>query len=180
MSRLGKVKIKVPANTKIIIKSRLCLIEGPFGILTQRLPKQISLQIHSTGITLNYSGLFTPTISSHLGLLATLLKNKLLGVHVQFEKKLELIGIGYRAKIDNNILFIVVGYSHPTFFPIPNILELTIINKTLISIKGLDKQAVCLFASKIRNLRVPEPYKGTGIKYKTELVVRKIGKSLKT
>lgn len=180
MSRLGKLKIKIPLKTCIILKSRLCIIEGPLGSLNQIIPKSIFLRIETTGIHLLPCGILNKNISKQLGLVVSLLKNKIIGVHRKFEKKVQLIGVGYRSKIENNILYIMVGFSHPTFFHIPPNLTITIQNQILIIITGIDKQAVCLFASQLRELKPPEPYKGKGIRYKHEIVIKKLGKSPKT
>lgn len=179
MSRLGKLIIKVPSKTKIIIKSRLCIIKGPLGSLCQIIPKSIRILITSTGLFLNSFDFKTKSISKEQGLLATLLRNKIFGVNYKFEKKLQVIGVGYRAKLLKNKLILFVGYSHSTFLTIPLNLNVIINNNGIIHIQGIDKQSVCLFASLIRKIRPPEPYKGKGIKYINEILIKKIGKSNK-
>lgn len=178
MSRLSKFLIRVPLGTTIILKSRICVIEGPCGSLSQIIPNLISLVFNPNGLLLISKSLLTRSISKQLGLLSRLLKNKILGVNFQFKKKLQVIGVGYRSKVENNKLILVVGYSHSTFFIIPPYIQITI-NRDIIVITGIDKQTVCLFASKIRHLKPPEPYKGKGIKYLSEILIRKIGKSNK-
>lgn len=180
MSRLGKVQIKVPLKTTLILKASLCVIKGPFGSLSQKIPKSIFLTVTPSGLRLVPRNILNKEVSKQLGLVVALLKNKIIGVNVQFFKKLQLIGVGYRAKIENQTLFLSVGFSHITFFPIPSQLQITILNHVQIVITGIDKHAVCLFASQLRNLKPPEPYKGKGIKYKHEIIIKKIGKSPKT
>jgi len=180
MSRLGKLPLLIPFPTKVIIKSRLCFMEGPYGSCIQKLPKSIFLNLTSAGLVLNYSGDITKEVSTKQGLLMRLLKNKLIGIHYKFEKNLQLIGVGYRAKLEQDKIYLFIGFSHSTFLVIPKGLMITITNNIFIKILGIDKQLVCLFASKIRQFKVPEPYKGKGIKYINEIIIRKVGKSNKT
>lgn len=178
MSRLGKLQIKIPDNTKIILTSRICIIEGFYGKLEQKIPKNIFIKITSYGIFIMRK-VTTKQICEQQGLVYSLLRNMIIGVSTKFEKKLKLIGIGYRASIKFTKLILFLGYSHLTFFDIPNELQVFVINNSSIIIQGIDKKVVSLFASKIRALKRPEPYKGKGVHYTNENLIRKIGKSNK-
>ena len=111
------------------------------------------------------------------GLLRALLNNMIKGVHTKFEKKLQMIGVGYKAQVQNKKLTLNVGFSHPVIFTIPEDLEIIVDANTNLTIKGSNKETVGLYASKIRAIRPPEPYKGKGIRYTDEVVLRKAGKS---
>ena len=176
MSRIGKLCLFIPKNCKIILTPRHCHFLGSYGKLSQLIPKSLSLRVTNLGIFVNFQK-FSTLISEQQGLLHALLQNKIIGVSKQFEKKLELIGVGYRAYIDSEKLILLIGASYTTFFFIPISLTVNIITNTQIIIQGIDKHSICLFASKIRSLKPPEPYKGKGIKYFNESIIRKIGKS---
>ena len=114
------------------------------------------------------------------GLYHALINNMIVGVHTGFEKKLEMVGVGYRAAVAGNVLDVQVGYSHPTKLSIPKGLQVSVEKGTVILVSGLDKQAVGQFAAEVRGLRPPEPYQGKGIRYADEYVRRKAGKAAKS
>lgn len=176
MSRIGKLCIFIPCNLKIILTPRSCSFIGRYGQINQIIPRTICIDAKKEGLYL-VSKHNTLSVSKQSGLLHSLLKNHLIGVSNKFQKKLQLIGVGYRAFLESNKLILLVGSSYTTFFYIPSTLTITITTNINISIEGINKQAVCLFASKVRALKPPEPYKGKGIKYFNELIIRKAGKS---
>jgi large subunit ribosomal protein L6 len=178
MSRIGKLPIQIPKNIKIYKTPRQIQIYGPYGVLIQNIPKNLYIFIKLNILYIKTTKT-TKQISQEHGLIRSLVKNKILGVIKPFKKTLVLIGVGYRAILKNQTLILKLGYSHKTFIVIPDNLFIQLDNHIYITIQGINKEIVCLFISKIRSLKPPEPYKGKGIKYLNEIIKRKIGKSNK-
>lgn len=179
MSRLGKTPIAIPKGVEVkTSKEGKVHVVGPKGTLEMQLPKGIHLKIEGTVVSVERDEALVPEKAMH-GLYRALLNNLLVGVSTGFEVKLTMIGVGYRANVQGNILDLQVGYSHPTTLVIPKGVQVTVDKGTMISIKGIDKQLVGQFAAETRAVRSPEPYKGKGIRYEDEFVRKKEGKAAK-
>lgn len=181
MSRIGKAPIQLPAGVSIdVSKGNLVTVKGAKGTLTQQVDPDIKLNVEDGVLSL-----VRPTDSirhrSFHGLYRSLINNMVTGVSKGFEKELELVGVGFRGTASGNLLELNLGYSHPIYFYIPD--ELTVETTAekgknpTIKLAGIDKQLIGQVAAKIRAFRKPEPYKGKGVKYKGELIRRKVGKS---
>lgn len=176
MSRIGKLLIKVPKTVNINLDSNQIIVKGPIGELIQKIPKEISVVFLNDVIQINKVE-ETRSARQKYGLMRSLIKNMVLGVEKKFEKKLQMIGVGYKAQVQANQLTLNVGCTHPIVFSIPPGMEINVDSNTNLTIKGSDKETVGLLAAKIRSTRPPEPYKGKGIKYTDEIILRKAGKS---
>ena len=176
MSRIGKLPIKVPKNITVNIQNDNILIKGPTGELTQKIPKEINISFNENTITLKPNE-DTRLANQKYGLLRSLIKNMVLGAEKKFEQKLQMIGVGYKAQVQSNKLTVNAGYTHPVIFDIPNGMDVTVEANSNLTIKGSNKDMVGLLAAKIRATQPPEPYKGKGIRYVDEIILRKAGKS---
>ena len=175
MSRVGKKPIELPEGITVAISSNEITIKGKKGELNATFPDTIKLQKNQDKITivpLNE----TKNAKSAWGMTRTIVNNMVLGVSEGYTKNLEINGVGYRASIEGNILTLQLGYSHDIKLAIPGDLDVKCIKPTEVSVNGINKQKVGQFASEIRKLRKPEPYKGKGIKYQNEFIRRKEGK----
>ena len=176
MSRIGKLPITIPQEVSIDLNGTDIKVEGKFGILQITIPK--SIEIIQTKNLLNvHLKENKRNIKSLHGLYRTLIHNMIIGVSEQFQLTLILKGVGYRAMVKNNELILNLGYSHLVNLPIPSTISVEVSQNTTINLKSCDKELLGLFASKIRSWRRPEPYKGKGILYKDEHILRKAGKS---
>lgn len=176
MSRIGKLPVKLPTKVEATFNNKQLIIKGPFGNLNLEIPNEIDLNLTNDQINV-IKNQETRIAKQKHGLIRSLVQNMVTGVTKQFEQKLEMVGVGYRATLQGSNLILNVGYSHPITFKIPDELNIKIENNTKLIIKGIDKEKVGLFSSKIRAIRPPEPYKGKGIKYENETILRKAGKS---
>ncbi len=176
MSRVGKNPISVPEGVKIVRKERMITLEGPKGTLHHTIPAGIEVTEEDGKIILNRSNDQRRQRSLH-GLTRTLVANMVTGVTDGFRKTLEIVGVGYRADVQGDILNMTLGYSHPIRFKIPEGISIQVERQTLINVQGIDKYLVGQVAAKIRDFRKPDPYKGKGIKYTDEVIRRKVGKS---
>ncbi len=177
MSRIGKKIITIPDNINVIMENRQIKVKGPKGELSLDLHPRIEIKIENKTIVVNKTGNDKLSRSLH-GLFRQLIANLILGVNEGFEKRLELKGIGYRVQAAGDKLNMALGYSHPIEFKAPKGITFSV-EKSIIIVKGIDKQLVGETAAKIRNLRPVEPYKGKGIRYVDELVIKKVGKAAK-
>jgi len=175
MSRIGKLPIILPKNIQITLEGNCLSVKGPKGTLTQKIPKEIKIVITQELIELNKIE-NTRIARAKYGLTRSLLQNMIIGTTLKFEKRLQMIGVGYRAQVKENELVLNVGYSHPISIKIPEDIEIKIENTNLI-ITGNNKEKIGILAAKIRGTRPPEPYKGKGIRYLDEILIRKAGKS---
>ena len=177
MSRIGRKTIKLPQGVTVTVNGPSVAVTGPKGKLAMEMRPEISLK--------NVDGELTIEIvkegkeaSAFMGMTRALVNNMVNGVSAGFEKKLELVGVGYRAKMNGaDTLSLTVGYSHPVEFKVPAGIQIEVTDNQFVTIKGSDRQLVGQIAANIRKIRKPEPYKGKGIKYSTEVVRRKQGKS---
>lgn len=177
MSRIGKKPIPIPKGVKIALAGNLVKVEGPLGKASKRIPENVNVVVESEQIVIE-SGFESQRSTALLGLSRTLVANLVEGVTKGFQKDLEINGVGYRAESKGpKILNLALGYSHPIEFSIPDGITIDVEKQTLISVKGVDKELVGDTAANIRAFRSPEPYKGKGIKYKNEKIIRKAGKA---
>ena len=176
MSRIGKKPISLPNAVEVTVDGNLITVKGPKGVLTQALPEGIGVQVEDNQIQVTRPN-DSKTVCAYHGLSRALVANMVEGVTNGFEKKLELIGVGYRSQMQGKKLVISIGFSHPVEVDAPEGIEFEVPAATKITIKGIDKQLVGNTAAHIRAIRKPEPYKGKGIKYDNEVIRRKAGKS---
>jgi large subunit ribosomal protein L6 len=178
MSRKGKMPIILPKGVEIKVSGNVVSVKGPKGTLTGTLAEGITLEIKPDVVHVKAKDA-TRQLSRFHGLLRSLVQNMIIGVTTGFDKQLEMVGVGYRAAIQGNLLDLQIGFSHPTRIDIPKGLQVKVEKNTAISITGIDKQVVGEFAAKIRAIRPPEPYQGKGIRYSGEVVRKKAGKAAK-
>ena len=176
MSRIGKQEIQIPSGVKVTLEGRTVKVKGPGGSLEQELMPDINAELTDTTVKLLRSNDSRSARSLH-GLARSLVANMVAGVSVGFEKKLEIVGVGYKADVKGSVVNLTLGYSHPLNYKLPDGIKVTVDKQTSISIKGADKQAVGQVAADIRSMRLPEPYKGKGIKYADEVIRKKAGKA---
>src|SRR5262245_55784078 len=179
MSRIGKIPVAVPANVKVAVAPGEVSVEGPLGKLKQSLLPLVEVQFDQAAKRLVVSRKQENRQAKAVhGLTRALIRNMVEGVSKGYEKKLEIVGVGYIASIQKNVLQLRVGFANEVQLPIPTGLNVTCPDQTHIVIKGVDKQAVGQFAAEVRAVRKPEPYKGKGIRYEGEQVRRKAGKAV--
>lgn len=177
MSRIGKKPIVIPQGVKVSIKDGEVFVEGKLGKQQFRLPShRITCDIKENQVLVN-SPLAARLDKSLHGLSRSLIANMIKGVSEGYSKELEIQGVGFRAAIQNNILVLILGFSHPVNFIVPPDIKIETPKPTQIIVKGIDKQRVGEIAAQIRRLFPPEPYKGKGIRYLGEFVRKKIGKA---
>ncbi|GAB1449486.1 MAG: 50S ribosomal protein L6 [Bacteroidetes bacterium] len=181
MSRIGKAPISLPAGVEVSVSpSNEVSIKGPKGTLTQQVDADITVSVEGNVITLTRPTDQKRHKAMH-GLYRALLNNMVFGVSQGYKKRQELVGVGYKATNDGNILDLTLGYSHHIYFEVPK--ELSVKTEQdkgknpIITLEGSDKQLIGQVAAKIRSLRAPEPYKGKGIKFEGEVLRRKAGKT---
>ncbi len=176
MSRIGKKPIELPAGVSVQIDAGKITVTGPKGTLSQDIPGEITISQEGSTLLVTRPNDNKQNRAFH-GLVRALVANMVQGVSGGFERKLELVGVGYRAQLQGKKLVINIGFSHPVEVEPPEGIEFEVPAVTRITVKGIDKQLVGNTAAHIRAIRKPEPYKGKGIKYENEVVRRKAGKS---
>jgi large subunit ribosomal protein L6 len=179
MSRIGKQPVAVPAGVKIGVANQDISVEGPLGKLSWGLCPEISAKYDEATkqIIVSRAGDTRQARALH-GLSRAVIQNMVVGVTKGYEKKLEIVGVGYLAAVQKGTLQLRVGYANEVHLPIPTGLTVTCPDQTHIVIKGSDKQKVGQFAAEVRAVRKPEPYKGKGVRYEGEVVRRKAGKAM--
>ncbi|MDR0586234.1 MAG: 50S ribosomal protein L6 [Treponema sp.] len=175
MSRIGKIPVKLPQGVKVNFQNELITVEGPKGKLTQRYHPVISFEEKNGEISVGRANEEKQTKAFH-GLYRNLLNNMVTGVSSGFTKVLLINGVGYRAEVQGKLLVMSLGYSNDIYVGIPDGIAVAA-DAGKVTVSGIDKQKVGEFASQVRKLRVPEPYKGKGIRYEDEQIRRKVGKS---
>jgi large subunit ribosomal protein L6 len=175
MSRIGKKPIPVPQGVKVAVDGQIVKAEGPKGKLSQTVHDALSVSLDENVLTVGRSSDQRQVRALH-GLMRSLLANMVHGVKDGFERKLEIVGIGYRCQLQGKNLQLALGYSHPIIFPLPDGVQAEVERQVSITLKGADKALVGQTAAKLRALRKPDPYKGKGIKYADEYIRRKVGK----
>jgi large subunit ribosomal protein L6 len=178
MSRIGKQLIKVPAGVEVSINNNTIQIKGAKGQLSYTFAPVVTVAVNDGAIQVKCNSK-EPKDRSLFGLTRALINNMILGVSAGFEKRLEIIGVGYRAQTNGQKITLNLGFSHPVELEAPKGVAVTMDKeqKNVVIISGIDKQAVGQFAANIRGFRPPEPYKGKGIRYAGEQVARKAGKA---
>ena len=175
MSRIGKQPIEVPEGVTVDVGTGVVSVKGPKGELSQTVDRDMKVALDDGTLTVERPTDRGPHRALH-GLTRSLLANMVEGVTNGYEKRLEIQGVGYRARLQGKALELSVGYSHPVAMPAPDGIEFEVPQQTEVIIRGIDKQLVGETAARIRRVRPPEPYKGKGIRYAGEHVRRKVGK----
>lgn len=176
MSRIGKLPIPLPAGVKVSLEGDQITVTGPKGTLSRKIASSVSVSVDQNQISVTRPDDSILSRSTH-GLTRTLINNMVIGVTKGFEKVLEISGVGYRAEVKGDVLNLSLGYSHPVNFPLPQGITAEVEKMTRITLKGIDKELVGQVAAKVRGFRGPEPYKGKGIRYADEVILRKAGKT---
>jgi large subunit ribosomal protein L6 len=177
MSRIGKQPITIPAKVKVEVKGQSVHVEGPKGKLDWELPSRTSLKVQDGKVVVSRQGDDAKAKALH-GLSRALVNNMVKGVSEGFVKKLEIQGVGFKAAVQGQSVNLSLGYSHPVVYAIPAQIKVTVEENTKLTIEGPDKRVVGLVAAEIRGFYPPEPYKGKGVRYTDERVVRKEGKTV--
>ena len=173
MSRIGNKILTLPSNVTLTVDGNKVTVKGPKGELSTEVNKHITVEVKENEVVItrdndNYKN-FHGTANANI-------KNMIVGVSEGFEKKLEAVGVGYRFNLKGNNLVVTAGYSHPVEVSIPAGIKLEVPSNTELFVRGADKQLVGEFAANVRKIRQPEPYKGKGIRYTDEHIIRKVGK----
>jgi len=178
MSRIGKLPITLPDNVDVNYNQSEITVKGKFGTLRTKIPNTIAILQEDNSLKVSLKSEARSDRSLH-GLYRTLINNMVIGVSEQFQLTLILKGVGYRAAVQGKEIVLNLGYSHPVKMEIPEEISVEVAQNTTVNLKSCDKELLGLFASKIRAWRRPEPYKGKGILYQGEQIIRKAGKSAK-
>ena len=176
MSRIGKAPISVPDKVTVSLNGLSVTVKGPKGELSRTLPDGVSISQEGNTLQVNPVNDSRRSRERH-GLSRTLVANMVEGVSQGFTRKLEIVGVGYRAAVQGKKLVVSAGYSHPVEMVPPEGVTFTVENNTTVFVSGADKELVGNEAAKVRAIRPPEPYKGKGIKYEGEKILRKAGKT---
>ena len=175
MSRLGKKPIAISSGVTVSVTRNTVTVKGNKGELSQEIFEGYTVTVEETVVVVKSEN-EGREFGANWGLLAVLITNMIKGVSEGYTKSLIVDGVGYRVKVTGNVVNLAVGYSHPVDMEIPKGLTVEVPSNTVLIISGIDKQVVGEFAAQIRKVRPPEPYKGKGIKYKEEVILRKEGK----
>ena len=175
MSRIGNRVIHIPSDVTVTLDGNKVTVKGPKGELTEEFNNLISINIEDNKLTCKRANeeLFTKSIH---GTTNALIENMIIGVSKGYTVELETVGVGYRFQVSGKQINVSAGYSHPVVVDIPEGITVEAPSTTELKLSGIDKQKVTEFAANIRKIRKPEPYKGKGIRYKGEVIIRKVGK----
>ncbi len=173
MSRIGNRILTIPAGVTVSVDGTLVTVKGPKGELSTEVDQNIKVEVEGTEVKVTRRN---DNFKAAHGTVNANISNMITGVSVGFEKKLEAVGVGYRFALKGNELVITAGYSHQVNLEVPEGITLESPSNTELFIRGIDKQAVGQFAANVRSVREPEPYKGKGIRYSDEHIIRKEGK----
>ncbi len=179
MSRIGKKPIEIPDGVKIRQDGSLMTVDGPKGTLSMEIPAGVEIVLEGSVARVDTLSDDTKGRSIH-GLVRTLIANTVTGVSAGFEKALEIVGVGYRGEVQGNVLKLLIGYSDPVEYTMPEGITIKVDKQVNLVVSGIDKELVGRVAAQIRDLKKPEPYKGKGIRYAGEYVKKKVGKSAGT
>ena len=174
MSRLGKIPVTIPSGVEVTFTDGLLTVKGPKGTLTLPMREDVNLVIEGSEITLSPAN-ESKSAGALWGTYAALTRNLITGVTEGFKRILEIEGVGYRAEAQGQKLTLSVGFSHPVLMDVPEGMTVTV-EKGIITVEGIDKHAIGQFAANIRKVKPPEPYKGKGIRFQGEYIIRKQGK----
>ena len=177
MSRIGRAPVAIPAGVEVTLAdNNVVTVKGPKGTLTQQFNANLTINVEGNVVTVARPNDLKENRALH-GLTRSLINNMVVGVTEGFKKTLEVNGVGYRVALEGNKLVMNLGYSHQVIMEAPAGITVEVPNPNLIIVSGYDKQLVGQFAANIREKRLPEPYKGKGIKYSDEVIRRKVGKT---
>jgi large subunit ribosomal protein L6 len=176
MSRIGRKPVAIPKGVQVGVKGRDVEVKGPKGTLSMTVHGLCSVRVADGTVVVAREAEHRTARALH-GLTRALVANMIQGVTSGFERRLEIVGIGYRAQLAGRTLTFSLGYSHPIVFPLPDGVTAELDKQTLITLRGVDKYLVGQTAARIRALRPPDPYKGKGVRYSDETVRRKVGKA---
>ncbi len=176
MSRVGKLPVQIPQGVKVEVQDNHVKVEGPKGTMTQDFSPDVSIKVEENTVVVERNK-ETKQARSYHGLYRQLVQNMVTGVSTGFSRRLLVTGVGYRAEVNDDRLILNIGYSNPIEYVIPEGVTVTTEGQNKVIVSGMDKQKVGQVSSEIRSLRMPEPYKGKGIKYEDERLRRKVGKS---
>ena len=176
MSRIGKLPFAIPDGVEVKVDGNVLTAKGPKGTETVEFPSEIEVKVEGSEVIVNRKGEDRKSRSLH-GLFRTLVSNAIHGVKTPFEKKLEIVGVGYRAAMQGSAINLSLGYSHPVIVEPPKGISIAVEANTKITVSGTNKQLVGDVAALIRSKRPPEVYKGKGVKYEGEYIARKAGKA---
>lgn len=177
MSRVGKKPIEMPAGVEVKLETGKVTVKGPLGEISQVVNPKLTIKKENNTLTVERPSDQKLYREMH-GLTRNLIANMVMGVSKGFEKTLEITGVGFKAAVQGSNLMLTLGFSHPIVYPLPNGIKATVDPKqTQVTLKGVDRQLVGQIAANVRSLKKPEPYKGKGIKYSTEVIKRKEGKA---
>ncbi len=179
MSRIGRKPIEIPKGVTVMVKDNTITVKGPKGELIETVHSDIGVEVKDQQVLITRKSDEGKYRALH-GLWRALIQNMITGVTMGYSKKLEIIGVGYRAEMKGTRLNLLLGFSHPILFAAPDGIKIEAPTQTSIMISGVHKQLVGLVAAKIRSFRPPEPYKGKGVKYEGEYIRRKAGKAAAT
>ena len=177
MSRIGKLPITIPAGVKVAVDTDAVHVEGPKGKLHTTVPAGINVNVEGNVVRIERRAEDRKSRALH-GLTRKLIANMAQGVSQGFTRVLDINGVGYRAEVKGQEIHMTLGYSHPVIFPLPQGVTALVERQIIITLSGADRQLLGETAAKIRGLRLPEPYKGKGIKYREEFIKRKAGKAV--
>jgi len=175
MSRIGRKPILLPKGVKVALEGQHVKVEGPRGRLAHSVPGVVTVSLKDGQLHVARNVEHRGARALH-GLTRALLANMVQGVSEGFERKLEIVGIGYRAQLQGKNLQLTLGYSHPVLFPLPEGIQAEVDRQVLVTLRGADKALLGQTAARLRSLRKPDPYKGKGVKYVGEVIRRKVGK----
>lgn len=173
MSRVGNRILSLPENVTVTTDGNIVTVKGPKGELSTEINKNITVNVEGNEVKIERK---SDEYKNFHGTANANINNMIIGVTKGFEKKLESVGVGYRFQIKGSDLEVKAGYSHPVIVKVPAGITLESPSNTELTVKGIDKQLVGEFAANVRKIRKPEPYKGKGIRYKDEHIIRKVGK----
>jgi len=176
MSRIGKKPVQIPSGVKVEVKDRVVHVEGPKGKLNQPFSDRINIEVKDSQVIVKRIADLKSDRALH-GLYRSLINNMIKGVTEGYSKEMEIIGVGFKAAVQGDILNINLSFSHPVNFSIPEGIKVETPKPTQIVIRGIDKQLVGKVATEIRSIYPPEPYKGKGIRFQGEYVKKKVGKA---
>lgn len=176
MSKIGKLPVAIPAGVTVTVTGNTVAVKGPKGELKQDFASDIKVEVKDNEVILSLLN-ETKQANAFHGLYRNLIHNMVVGVTTGFTKTLVITGVGYRAEIQGKVLMLNLGFSNDIFVTIPEGLTVTADAQGKLTISGIDKQLVGEFSAQIRKLRMPEPYKGKGIRYENEVIRRKVGKT---
>ena len=176
MSRIGKAPITVPSGVDINISGRTITVKGPKGTLSREIPGEITVRQEESTLFVERPNDERTNRAQH-GLVRSLVNNMVVGVTDGFAKELEIVGVGYRAEAQGQNLRLALGFSHPVMVNAPEGITFEVPAQTRVIVKGIDKELVGQVAANIRSIRKPEPYKGKGVRYLNERIIRKAGKA---